>query len=241
VTGRVEVLQECASTNIEAADRDRFAHGDAVVALNQTAGRGQRGHKWDSRPGENLMFSLVLEPDFLPAARQFLLSEAVALGIADALDGFGVRAGIKWTNDIYVGDRKICGTLIENDLGGGNLARSIVGVGINVNQTEFPEWIPNPDSLRLETGRTYRLQEVFRAVYDCIGERYGMLAAGGYGRIEEDYAARLYRRDSVHRYFIPGEGEVEGIIRGVRADGALRVEIDGRVREFLFREIEFIL
>lgn len=238
---RPTILQECGSTNIEAADRGRFSHGDAVIAVNQTAGRGQRGRVWNSTPGENLTFSVVLEPVFLPASRQFLLSEVFALAVAETLEEFGVRASIKWTNDVYTGDRKICGMLIEHDLRGGNLSRTVAGIGINVNQTEFPEWVPNPASIALETGVKHDTMEVFAVFSHKLEPYYKALEGGGEAAIAAAYHERLYRLGKPHRYFIPGRGEVMGTILGVGAGGELKVEIEGRTEEFLFKEIEFII
>lgn len=241
--GKIRVVEECGSTNTEAADRTQYRHGDAVIAISQTAGRGQRGHRWVTAAGENLTFTLVVEPTFLPVARQFLLSEITALAVVDALAHYGIEAQIKWTNDVYVGDRKICGMLIEHSLEGDVLARSLLGIGVNVNQQEFPEWVPNPCSMRTLTGRQYDVREVFDHFYRCFGERYAQLADGGEGaeRMQRDYHAAMYRLGRPSRFFLPGEGEVIGTIRGVDPDGRLRVEIDGKVRGFLFREIEFIL
>ena len=124
------------STNDEARD-PRLAHGDVVWADEQTAGRGQRGHAWSSTPGENLTFSVVLRPTFLPVGEQFLLSEAVALALCDTFEAFGIAARIKWTNDIYVGNHKLSGMLFEHSFSGPTLSRSVVGIGINVNQMAF--------------------------------------------------------------------------------------------------------
>ena len=101
----------------------------------------------------NLLFSVVLCPTFLPAGEQFLLSQAVALALVDTLGTCGIDARIKWTNDIYAGDRKLVGILIEHHLAGGRLARTVAGIGINVNQTEFDPALPNPTSMALEAGR----------------------------------------------------------------------------------------
>lgn len=237
----VTVLEECGSTNIEAADRERYGHGAAVIAHRQTAGRGQRGHKWESAAGENLTFSIVFEPVFVPASEQFMLSEVSALAVADTLAGYGIEARIKWTNDIYVGDSKICGMLIEHNLSGGNLSRTISGIGVNVNQTDFPAWLPNPCSMATVTGRKYDVGEVFDALYANLRARYGMLEAGEGERLAADYHALLYRRGVPSRFFIPGRGEVIGVIRGTGADGRLKVTIDGHDEEFLFKEIEFII
>ena len=118
---RYHFLEETTSTNDEARN-PRYEHGDAICAERQTAGRGQRGHTWSSEEGRNLMFSLVWEPRFLPVSEQFLLSEAVALALTDLFGGYGIDARIKWTNDIYAGDRKLVGILIEHNLTGDCLA-----------------------------------------------------------------------------------------------------------------------
>ena len=127
-------FDKLASTNDEAV-KPTYAEGDIVWADVQSAGRGQRGHKWESREGENITFSAIFEPTFLPATKQFLLSEVVALAVVDALRYYGVGARIKWTNDIYVGDRKLAGILIEHKLSGINISRTIaemmVKVGVN--------------------------------------------------------------------------------------------------------------
>ena len=101
-------FDQLTSTNNEATS-SAYAEGDVVWADEQSAGRGQRGHKWESRKGENITFSVVLEPKFLPAIKQFLISEVVALAMVDALQYYGIGAKIKWTNDIYVGDKKLAG------------------------------------------------------------------------------------------------------------------------------------
>ena len=108
-------IDETTSTNDEARN-PRYGHGDAICAERQTAGRGQRGHTWSSEEGRNLMFSLVWEPRFLPVSEQFLLSEAVALALTDLFGGYGIDARIKWTNDIYAGDRKLVGIVTNRDL-----------------------------------------------------------------------------------------------------------------------------
>ena len=156
-------IDETTSTNDEARDA-KYRHGDIVWAERQTAGRGQRGHTWTSPEGENLTFSMVLEPRFLPVGEQFLLSEAVTLALTDTLAAYGIDTRIKWTNDIYVGDRKLVGILIEHNHAGASLSRTIAGIGINVNQTAFDPALPNPVSLAQAGGRKFnrsRLLETF--------------------------------------------------------------------------------
>lgn len=151
-------IAETTSTN-DLAREEHYGHGDVICAERQTAGRGQRGHTWTSPEGVNLLFSVVLCPTFLPAGEQFLLSQAVALALVDTLGTCGIDARIKWTNDIYAGDRKLVGILIEHHLAGGRLARTVAGIGINVNQTEFDPALPNPTSMALEAGHTFDRRE----------------------------------------------------------------------------------
>ena len=221
---RYHFLEETTSTNDEARN-PRYEHGDAICAERQTAGRGQRGHTWSSEEGRNLMFSLVWEPRFLPVSEQFLLSEAVALALTDLFGGYGIDARIKWTNDIYAGDRKLVGILIEHNLTGDRLSRTIVGIGVNVNQTRFDPSLPNPSSMRLETG--------------C---EYEQLEKGDREALQADYRRRMYRLGERHRYRYPDGRTVEAVLRGVRPSGELLVELpDGRTEGYLFREIEFVI
>ena len=122
-------IDQTTSTNDEARGQ-QYGHMDIIWAEHQTAGRGQRGHVWHSVEGENLTFSVVLTPRFLPIVEQFLLSEVVALALVDTLADYGVECRIKWTNDIYAGDRKIVGVLIEHSLSVEHIERTVVGVGI---------------------------------------------------------------------------------------------------------------
>ncbi len=237
----VKVLKSTLSTNLDARDAS-LHHGDAVIALEQTAGRGQRGNRWISRAGENLTFSIVLEPCFLPAARQFMLSECVALAVTDLLSSCGVEALIKWPNDIYVGDRKICGILIENDLCGANLSRSIVGVGLNVNQRDFDPSLPNPTSLLLETEVGHDIFDLFNRFREALMDRYELLASGDEATIAADYLALLYGLDRLRTFARPDGTLFSGIIRDVRPTGELLIELDdAAIESFLFKEVQFVL
>lgn len=238
---RITRFEQITSTNDEARN-PRYTHGDIITAEYQTAGRGQRGNRWSSSVGKNLMLSLVLEPTFLHASRQFLLSEAVALGLVDTLAEFEIKAKIKWTNDIYVGDRKICGVLIEHDLRGAYLARTIVGIGLNINQVEFDPALPNPTSMSLLTSHEFDREEVLQTLARKIMARYDLLAEGASEQLQSDYHALIYRRDEVHTYRLPDGSPFEGTIRRVEADGTLIVEhSDGSEQGYLFKQIEFVI
>lgn len=241
MTAVIHRIAETTSTNDEARDA-RYRHGDVVWAERQTAGRGQRGHTWTSPEGENLTFSLVLEPRFLPVGEQFRLSEAVALALADAFDRFGIATRIKWTNDIYVGDRKLVGMLIEHSYSGPTLSRTIVGIGINVNQTVFDPSLPNPVSMALAAGRTFRREEVLDAFLAAMERRYACLEAGDGERLQRDYVERMYRLGEEHAYRLADGTPLRATILGVRPSGELRLRhADGSTGEYLFREVEFVV
>ena len=216
--------------------------GDIILAQCQTAGRGQRGHTWESREGENLTFSLLLEPLFLSPSEQFLISECVALGVCDALLHYGIEAQIKWTNDIYIGDRKLAGILIEHKLQGSALARTVAGIGLNVNQKAFSDDLPNPISMAQATGREFDREEVLQTVATSLMARYKQLREGGAKELQADYHQRLYRLGQEHCYALPDGSRFRGIIRGVEPTGALRIENErGELLSFLFKEVEFVI
>lgn len=265
----LDYLPETGSTNLAAREKE-YPNGTLVLAERQTAGRGQRGNRWSSAPGENLTFSVVLHPDFLPVHRQFYLSKAVCLALADTLTDFldgtaqssretgpkenndaapnkGKEPGgvfIKWPNDIYVGARKIVGILIENDLSGETLSRSIVGIGINVNQTRFPAELPNPTSLALETGSAHELTGVLGAFYRHLSHRYDQLGRGALEEIDRDYLGKIFRLGTESRFADGHSGErFLGTITGVLPGGELEVlhSADSRKKHYLFKEIEYLL
>ena len=229
------------SSNDEAC-KPQYVEGDIILAQCQTAGRGQRGHTWESREGENLTFSLLLEPLFLPPSEQFLISECVALGVCDALMHYGIEAQIKWTNDIYIGDRKLAGILIEHKLQGSALARTVAGIGLNVNQKAFSDDLPNPISMAQATGREFDREEVLQTVATSLMARYEQLREGGAKELQADYHQRLYRLGQEHCYALPDGSRFRGIIRGVEPTGALRIENErGELLSFLFKEVEFVI
>lgn len=232
----------CTSTN----DVLRAEHGDMVLAVTdeQTAGRGQRGNQWHSVRGENLLFSVLLTPEALSVSDGFVLSQAMALAIYHglatcyALDGLS----IKWPNDIYVKKRKICGILIENELQGKRLCRSIVGCGINVNQTDFPKGLAVPaTSVALETGHHVNRETLFSSVMQRFETLYNEICEGRYWGIREEYGRRLFMRGILARY-IDANGEFYGKIERVENDGHLIiVDAAGEICRYAFKEIRIVL
>lgn len=230
-----------ASTNDDARD-EKYREGDVVWADFQTAGRGQRGHEWHSRKGENLTFSVVLEPTFVPIAKQFSVSEVVALSLLDMLAEYGIDAKIKWTNDIYVGDKKLVGILIEHSLAPTSLRRTIVGVGINVNQTEFDASLPNPVSMAQLLGKELNAEGVLQHFISHLQCNYELLREGGAEALHDRYNALLYRKNEYHTYALPSGEKFSAKIIGTAPSGALRLEDkSGNTKDYLFKEVEFII
>ncbi len=229
------------STNDEATAA-HYADGDIIVAERQEAGRGQRGHKWISGEGLNLTFSVVLTPDDFALRNQFLISQITALALCDMLKGYSIDARIKWTNDIYIGDKKIVGILIENRLAGDFLARSIVGIGVNVNQIEFDESLPNPTSMALCALREFERDEVLESFQKAFAERYSLLKSGEWEQIRTEYNALLYRVNELHTYRLASGEVCRGVIRAVEPMGELVIEWEsGKKGSYLFKEVEFII
>ena len=191
------------STNDEARRLIEGLDNLSVIAARcQTAGRGQGDHKWHSMRGENLTFSVVLKfgggalaP--LEARDALLITQTVTLALRLYLAGEGIAARIKWPNDIYAGDRKVCGILIENILRGGEVSSSIIGIGLNLNQKEFPSDLPNPVSLSMLTGRTYVLEDElvrFRSILSECAEKTN--TAEGRRYLDEEFNKYMFRLPS---------------------------------------------
>ena len=200
-------LDETDSTNrylAQLCDREPVSEYTTVRADYQTAGKGQRGNTWESERGKNLLFSFVLYPTFLEARRQFLLSQLTALAVTEALELWTDNIRIKWPNDIYWKEKKICGLLIENELSAEGIARSIIGIGLNVNQEIFHSDAPNPVSLRQITGLeenpmevlTYILTYTRRFYEDLRQDEDGAMAS----LIARQYHLSLFRREGWHPY-----------------------------------------
>ena len=178
----------------------------------------------------------------MPIAEQFSVSEIVALSLIDMLADYGIEAKIKWTNDIYVGDKKLVGILIEHSLAPTTLRRTIVGVGINVNQREFDPSIPNPVSMAQLLDRELDAEQVLQCFLNHLQRRYQQLREGGAEALHSRYNDLLYRRDEYHTYALPNGERFSAKILGTAPSGALRVEDEeGCVKDYLFKEIEFVI
>ena len=212
-----------------------------VVADDQTKGRGQQGNSWETERGKNLTFSLLCHPDFVKPSEQFLLSQGMALAICRTLEGFVEGVTVKWPNDIYVGDKKISGTLIECDLQSKQISNCILGVGINVNQMEFRSDAPNPTSLQLLTGRVFDREEILSSVIAYFQRYYECLRQGQTDEVRKEYMTSLYRRTGFHHY-ADVRGEFMAEIAAVEPTGHLHLRFqNGSVVRYEFKEVRFIL
>ncbi|WP_341834242.1 biotin--[acetyl-CoA-carboxylase] ligase [Chitinophaga pollutisoli] len=213
--------------------------GSTWFAMEQTAGKGQRGKQWRSEPGENIMLSTVLQPA-LGLHQQFMLSVAVALGAFDFFCKYaGDESRIKWSNDIYWRDRKAGGILIENVLRGSVWQYAIVGVGLNINTPRFPDELQNPVSLRQITGREWDTIELAQDLCRHLDKRYQQLSPDTYPAMLTDYKSHLYRMEEPALYRINGE-VFQGVIRDVLPDGRLCLEKNKEILELGFGEVEFV-
>ena len=213
----------------------------AIIADYQTKGRGQRQNNWESEKGKNLTFSLILRPTFLSAENQFLLSKIASLAVCDYLKSVGLTPTIKWPNDIYTGDRKICGMLIENSLIGSGISFSVIGIGVNLNQEQFTNSVLNPVSVFQKTGKTTDIFEALNNLLVFIDKRYQLLKNNNTEKINTDYFENLYRRNGFHLYESNGKRFKAKIINILNTGELVLEDEKGTVSHFAFKEVNFIL
>ena len=221
-----------------------------VTAEFQTAGRGAGNNHWESAKGENLMFSLLTHPTHLAASEVFVLSEIMALALSQALNDFLPETAndddrhkftIKWPNDIYYGDRKICGLLIENELMGRQVKDCVMGVGVNINQLEFVSDAPNPCSLAHILGHPVERRFVLERVMQYFTQLYELTEQGhsAFGDIHQRYLANLYRKGETHTYR-DKDGEFVAVLSEVEPSGHLvLIDEEGRKRRYAFKEVQW--
>ena len=245
-------LESVDSTNNYAMARaaaGNASHGTLFFAYDQWAGKGQRGRVWSSTPGENIVLSAVIEPLAFQPAQAFALSVSVALACHDLFSRYAgpESTSIKWPNDLYWNDRKAGGILIENHFQGDRWPLAIAGMGININQVEFPATARNPVSLRQITGRSFPAVDLARELGSCLDRRYSELSNGAGGEQFARAAAgqlaqyndRLYRRQQTVR-LKKDSAVFATTILGVDARGSLLTR-DTMTREFSFGEVEWVL
>ena len=236
-------LDETISTNRYAKElpEDESHELTLVTAEFQTAGHGAGTNRWESERSQNLLFSLISYPKGLLANQMFALSEVTALAIRDALSSYTPGFQIKWPNDIYYNDKKISGMLIENDLRGKWVHRSIIGVGVDINQTSFLSDAPNPVSLAQILGKAVERNQVLNSILLQFNHYYGMMEREQFSELHNRYMQHLYRRNALHPY-ADATGTFQARIIDVEPTGHLVLECqNGEQRRYDFKEVSFLI
>ncbi len=217
------------------------AEGTVVHALAQTKGRGQGVKTWEGEPGMNLTFSVILRPDFLNPADQFMLSMIASVAIAGFLSTHTTGISIKWPNDIYAGNKKIAGILIENSVMQNRLDNSVMGIGVNINQKHFSAGLTSAVSLRQLTGKVFDLRHCLDSLCGEIALLYNLLKNWRHDEIKQRYTGMLYRLNEKSTFRSSGR-KFSAIPRGVDDTGRLIVELPGGgIKHFSLQELEFII
>ncbi|MCG8581215.1 MAG: biotin--[acetyl-CoA-carboxylase] ligase [Bacteroidales bacterium] len=239
------VYPELESTNTELKrllSNNNLSEYSVVITPHQTAGRGQVGNGWESELNKNLTFSLLLRPSFLAPHLQFYISKIISLAITDTIKQLAnIEACIKWPNDIYVGDSKVCGILIENSILGAHLDYCIAGIGLNINQDEFKSDAPNPASLKQLTGKDYNIELTLELLLENIQQRYHELEVNRLELINKDYFNALYRKNGIHS-FNDEHGEFMAYIDSINEMGLMTlIDTEGSKRQYAFKEVSFVV
>ena len=219
-------------------------HGEngfvVITATHQTAGRGQRGNTWSSNAGENLLISILVRPgEALEVKRQFLLSQAVALAMHDAMLHYDIDTRLKWPNDIYVGNRKLAGILLELDYAGRYVEQAIIGIGLNVNQQAFPPMDRVPVSMKMLLGREIAVDDLLNTFLDCFSHYYDQMKLCRES-VDAEYRDLLLGFGE-KRNFIDANGAFEAVIEGVEPMGHLLLRrTDGSLLRYAFKEVEMV-
>jgi BirA family biotin operon repressor/biotin-[acetyl-CoA-carboxylase] ligase len=237
-------LDETSSTNSFAAELLKTKpaeNGTTVLTQAQTSGKGQRGNSWISQPWKNLTCSVIYYPT-ITADKMFYLNIITSLAVADVLEKIGCKKiQIKWPNDILIDKKKIAGILIENQIKGSKIQCSIIGVGLNINQTEFPQEI-NATSIQLELGNSCDVQEILTDLHRSLDHFVRYLEKGEFNLLKEKYYERLFGLNEETR-FRDSTGEFEGKITGISEPGNLIIQKKntGEIHSYDLKEIQFLI
>lgn len=211
----------------------------AIMALDQTAGKGQRGNTWLSEPGKNLTFSFLLYPTQLKPMQSFALNMLISIGIHNWASKLSDHVKIKWPNDIYINNKKVGGVLIENQLSSSTIKSSIIGIGLNINQSNFPSEIQErASSLLLECGKSFDIQETCLDLLYTILETYASLNAIPMDLLLEKYNKILFQKGMKANYEIAGKEEICTLV-AVNQEGQLLLETKRGIQSFDLKEVRF--
>ncbi len=235
-------VPSCHSTNDLALSKlaePDTREGLIVITDHQIKGRGQRGNAWQSSPKMNLLFSIILKPNWLSPDKQFYLNIISSLAVKQTIEDFGIldRVQIKWPNDVLINKMKVAGILAENSIRKMSLENSVVGIGFNVHQMKFD--LENATSLAKHSNIEFTLPKVLEKLVVNLERFYLLLKAQKYLDLKTEYLASLYGYLAQIR--LKSEYEFMGKIVDVSDSGILKVEANGKIMEFNFKEVEFIL
>jgi BirA family transcriptional regulator, biotin operon repressor / biotin---[acetyl-CoA-carboxylase] ligase len=234
-------MPECHSTNDEMlllCQKESAPEGTLIITARQTAGRGQRGNVWETEPGKNLTFTILVKPAFLPIRQQFYLNIFVSLAIRDYLtETTQLKVQIKWPNDILLKRRKICGILIENQISGSSLTNSAIGIGLNVNQQQFVN--TSATSVLLETGEPTELSAALDSLLHFLEARYMQLRSGKFSVLRNNYLENLYGLNEALT-FSDKSGVFIGTIIGIEESGRLMVDKANDIVTYDLKEIRYV-
>lgn len=234
------------STNLWMQDRinqQKTIINQVVCAEYQTGGRGMGENRWHSEKGQNLLFSLGMDASFIPASEQFLITQMIALAIVDELSDRidPKKISIKWPNDIFFEAKKLGGILISNTIRASSMDQSVIGVGLNINEINFPEWIPRPVSLRLIRKQEFDVLAMLKGILERFSFRKEQAKnSEGVLRITQDYHQKLFRLDEWH-FFEVEDARIELKIKGIGDYGMLILENRaGKTISCDFKAIRFL-
>ena len=237
-------IDRVSSTNNYAAkllNQTKIPFGAVIMAQFQDDGRGQRGAVWQSKSGENLLFSAILDGSLMKECPPFYLSKCVAVSIKDTLSYFlKHKIHLKWPNDVLVERRKIAGVLIESQWKGNNLFSSIIGVGLNVNQTHF-EYGFDATSMKLLSANDYDLKEVLQVLCTKLNFNFNRLLSKEYSDLQQDYLSSLYKYNEKTHFKI-GDKLEEVVLKDVNENGMVSLEmLGGKIKEYNFNQARQII
>ena len=237
-------LKETDSTNQflkTITENEELPSGSIVFADFQIAGRGQRGNTWESEAGKNLLFSILFRPSNVPANMPFVISEMISLSVKYTLDKYLPDIFVKWPNDIYHKEKKIAGILIENTIQQEKVIQSIVGIGININQTEFRSDAPNPISMAKITGHTFEIPAIMEDFHQKFATQSQRLNDNCFEHIHTEYLNSIYRKEGFHKYR-DATDLFEASIHDIEPTGHLILkQKDGTYSQYTFKEVSYVL
>ena len=212
-----------------------------VVTATQESGRGQMGTVWQSEPGKNLTCSVFKRTKSIALEDNFIISMVVSIALIKTLEYFQIpKLNIKWPNDILSEQKKICGILIENVIKSNTIEATIIGIGSNVNQIDFPG-LPRATSMQLLRGKSFEIDEVLQKLMENLKIYFSNLKLDRKEKLKAIYLSLLFRKDKPSTFADTSGNHLTGIIKGVSSTGHLEVLLEDEViRYFNFKEIELL-